>query len=95
MLPELLPETFRNLPELRVFEDLLTAGLTEPSYRRLTDTNLQLTGHTYGAHLRGPVRKVVNLRAGFEYTSITNHSMKKLPELLPVIFRNLPELRGN
>ena len=68
LLPELLPETFRNLPELRVFEDLLTAGLTEPSYRRLTDTNLQLTGHTYGAHLRGPVRKVVNLRAGFEYT---------------------------
>ena len=114
MLPDLLPETFRNLPELRVFEALLTAGLNMASY----GPTYRHKCATYGAHLQGSLTsdmrpfnslKLVD-RTTFHVkdesaksstygqalnTPITNNSMKKLPELLPVTFRNLPELRGN
>ena len=83
--------TFRNCGFLKTYlrQDLQSL-LTDDLQTQICNLQGTHTGHTYGAQSEKSSTYGQALN-----TSITNHSMKKLPELLPVIFRNLPELRGN
>ena len=94
LLPVLLPVTFRNLPELQAFAPQLTAALTGPLTDDLRTQNCYLQKHLQGPTYREKLPKSSTYGQALN-TSITHKHMNKLPVLLPVTFRNLPELQGN